>query len=81
MFYHVSFIYNKTCYLQLEYSAVKTTVHKQIANILRTIMSFIPTPYCTLIGQLVSMMYQLSYTKVLTRKTKIYEKGEKNGAK
>lgn len=71
----------KTCYLQLEYSAVKTTVHKQIANILRTIMSFIPTPYCTLIGQLVSMMYQLSYTKVLTRKTKIYEKGEKNGAK
>lgn len=66
----------KTCYLQLEYSAVKTTIYKQIANILRTIMSFIPTPYCTLIGQLVSMLYQLIYTKVLVRGTKIYEIGE-----
>ena len=63
----------KTYYLQLEYSALKTTIHKQIANILRTIMSFIPTPYCTLIGQLVSMFYQLIYTKILAGKTKIYE--------
>ena len=73
MFYYVSVIYNKTYYLQLEYSALKTTIHKQIANILRTIMSFIPTPYCTLIGQLVSMFYQLIYTKILAGKTKIYE--------
>lgn len=63
----------KTYYLQLEYSALKTTIHKQIANILRTIMSFIPTPYCTLIGQLVSMFYQSIYTKILAGKTKIYE--------
>lgn len=63
----------KTYYLQLEYSALKTTIHKQIANILRTIMSFIPTPYCTLIGQLVSMFYQLIYTQILAGKTKIYE--------
>ena len=63
----------KTYYLQLEYSPLKTTIHKQIANILRTIMSFIPTPYCTLIGQLVSMFYQLIYTQILAGKTKIYE--------
>ena len=40
----------KTCYLQLEYSTMKTTVNKQIADILRTLASaFLATPYCTLI--------------------------------
>lgn len=64
----------KTCYLQLEYSAIKTTIHKQIANIARTAMSFLPTPYCTMIGQLASMAYQLLYTKFLwKRKGEIYE--------
>jgi len=64
----------KTCYLQLEYSAIKTTVHKQIANIARTAMSFLPTPYCTMIGQLTSMSYQLLYAKVLwNKKGEIYE--------
>ncbi len=54
----------KICYLQLEYSALKTTIHKQTANFLRVIMSFLPTPFCTLIGQMISMTYQLIFTKI-----------------
>ena len=61
----------KTCYLQLEYSAVKTTLHKQISNIARTAMSFLPTPYCTMIGQLTSIAYQLIYTKFLWKRRNI----------
>lgn len=56
----------RTCYLQLEYSATKTTLNKQIANIIRMLLSAILiSPYCTVIGQLASMFYQLIYTKIL----------------
>ncbi len=41
----------KTCYLQLEYSAFKTTSNKVIASILRMFMSLLKTPFCTGIGQ------------------------------
>ncbi len=55
----------KTCYLQLEYSAVKTTLNKEIANLIRMILSAtLLTPYCVSIAQLVSMCYQLIYTKI-----------------
>lgn len=56
----------RTCYLQLEYSATKTTINKQVANIIRMLLSAIlVSPYCTVIGQLASMFYQLIYTKIL----------------
>lgn len=56
----------RTCYLQLEYSATKTTIHKQVANILRLVLSVtLVTPYCTIIAQLASMLYQLIYTKMM----------------
>ena len=58
----------KEIYLQLEKSALKTTVNKQIANSLRVVMSFVATPYCTIIGQMLSMTYQLIFVKVLWRK-------------
>lgn len=61
----------KTCYLQLEYSAIKTAINKQISNLIRVGMSFIQTPYCTIVGQLFSMIYQLVYTEVLWRNIKI----------
>lgn len=52
-------IYNiKTCYLQLEYSAVKTTTNKITSNILRMMISLLKTPYCTGIGQVCSSIYQ-----------------------
>lgn len=58
----------KICYLQLEQSALKATTNKEIANILRTAMSFVATPYCTIIGQLVSMFYQLLFVGVTWKK-------------
>lgn len=56
----------KTCYLQLEYSASKTTINKELANVIRMLVSAtLASPYCTIAGQLVSMLYQLAYTKIM----------------
>lgn len=48
----------KTCYLQLEWSAMKTTSNKIVASLLRMGMSFLHTPFCTGIGQVLSSIYQ-----------------------
>lgn len=55
----------KLTYLQLEYSAVKATINNQVANILRICCSFIPTPFCTSVGLVVSALYQLLSTHYL----------------
>lgn len=56
----------KTYYLQLEYSASKTTFNRIIANVIRMLISTtLVSPYCTVIGQLASMLYQLTYTKIM----------------
>lgn len=48
----------KTCYLQLEYSALKTTSNKIVASTLRFFISLLKTPFCTGIGQVCSSIYQ-----------------------
>jgi len=48
----------KTCYLQLEWSAIKTTTNKVVASGLRMIISLLKTPFCTGIGQVTSSIYQ-----------------------
>lgn len=48
----------KTCYLQLEYSSLKTTSNKIISSILRMSVSLLKTPYCTGFGQICSSIYQ-----------------------
>lgn len=58
-------------YIQLEHSAVKATINKQIANIIRTISSFIPSPFCTSIGLVLSVIYQLISTQYMIIKNKI----------
>ena len=55
----------KTCYLQLEYSALKTTTNKMIASILRFLISLLPTPFCTGLGQVSSSIYQFISVKFL----------------
>lgn len=66
----------KTCYLQLEYSAIKTTSNKMIASILRMSMSFLKTPYCTGIGQVCSSIYQSVTVSLMFRNNfKIDKKG------
>lgn len=48
----------KTCFLQLEYSSFITTTNKFISSILRIILSFLKTPFCTGVGQVISSIYQ-----------------------
>ena len=48
----------KTCYLQLEWSAFKTTSNKICSSILRMVMSLLKTPSCTGIAQECSSIYQ-----------------------
>ena len=55
----------KTCYLQLEYSAIKTTSNKIISSILRMVISFIKTPFCTGMGQACSAIYQFFSVNIL----------------
>lgn len=61
----------KLIYIQLEYSAIKATIGKQIANILRICCSFIPSPFCTSIGLAVSVIYQLVLTQYIIHKNKL----------
>lgn len=66
----------KTCYLQLEWSALKTTSNKIVASILRMFMSFLRTPFCTGIGQIISSIYQFITINVIFKK---YYKVDSNG--
>lgn len=58
----------KTCYLNLEYSSVKMTANMFVANGIRVVSSFLPTPFCTNLGQLVSSIYQLVTTEIYMKK-------------
>lgn len=68
----------KTCYLNLEYSSVKMTANMFVASGIRVTSSFIPTPFCTILGQMISSIYQLITTNIYMkvfkkRKEKEYE--------
>lgn len=68
----------KTCYLNLEYSSVKMTANMFVASGIRVASSFIPTPFCTILGQMISSIYQLITTNIYMkvfkkRKEKEYE--------
>lgn len=54
-----------TTFLHLEYSEVKMTIHNIIARIIRLILSFLPTPFCVVIGQLTSAIYQTVMSKII----------------
>lgn len=62
------FIEIKICFLQLEDSALKMTSNMIIAYLIRTLISFVPTPFCTIIGQMCSTLYELICTKINYRK-------------
>lgn len=69
--YMYPFYITKLTYIQLEYSAMRATVSKQIANILRILCSFIPSPFCTSIGLAASVTYQLISTQYIIVKNKL----------
>ncbi len=60
----------KMCYLEIEYSPTKTTINTIIAYIIRTVISLLPTPFCTIMGQICSSVYELIYAKVTYKKFK-----------
>lgn len=64
------YIINLT-FIQLEYSAIKAIIGKQMANILRVICSFIPSPFCTSFGLAVSVIRQLLFTHYIINKNKL----------
>lgn len=66
----------KTCYLQLEWSAFKTTTNKITSSILRMLMALLKTPFCTGIGQVSSAIYQLITINIIFNK---YYKVDFNG--
>lgn len=61
----------KLTFIQLEYSAIKATISKQIANILRIFCSFIPSPFCTSFGLAASVVYQLTSTHYMINKNNL----------
>ena len=67
----------KTCYLNLEYSSVKMTTNMFIASGIRVVSSFLPIPFCTSLGQLISSIYQLITTNIYMKKFKKIKSGEK----
>lgn len=66
----------KTCYLQLEYSATKTTTNKIISNISRMVLSLLKTPYCTALGEICSATYQfITVSWIFRNNYKVDENG------
>ena len=47
----------KISYLQIEWSAVKTTINELMSSIVRSAFSFVKSPFCTSIGMLLSSAY------------------------
>lgn len=69
--YMYPFYITKMTFLQMEFSAIKATISKQTANVLRIICSFLPTPFCTTIGLMISATYQLLSTNYYVTKNKL----------
>ncbi len=63
-----------TCYLQLQYSAIKTTSNKIVASTLRFIVSLLTPLFCTGLSQICSSIYQFITTNIILRKNYIIKK-------
>ena len=58
----------KTCHLQIERSASKTTWNIFCSYCIRTLLSFLPTPFCTAIWQMATAIYEFIAFGYLTKK-------------
>ena len=58
----------KTCYLQIERSASKTTWNIFCSYCVRTLLSFLPTPFCTAIWQMATAIYEFIAFWYITKK-------------
>lgn len=49
----------KQQYMQINYSARLNTFHTNVSQIIRMFFSFVPTPFCTYLGQMCSALYKI----------------------
>lgn len=68
-------IWIKQQYCQINYSPKKNTFHECVKKVIRIVTSFLPTPFCTYIGQLLAMMYQFTIFNIVYRKKYYIEDG------
>ena len=68
----------KKCYLEIEYSPIKTATNTIIAYIMRFIISLIASPFCTIIGQIFSAIYEFIYVSIIARKFELFTKSKVN---
>lgn len=68
-------IWIKQQYCQINYSPKKTTFHECVKKIIRIVTSFLPTPFCTYIGQIAAMIYQFIIFNIVYRKKYYIEDG------
>lgn len=68
-------IWIKQQYCQINYSPEKTTFHEGVKKFIRIATSFLPTPFCTYIGQFIAMMYQYIIFNIIYRKKYYIEDG------
>ena len=65
-------LYKMKCvYLTIEWSAIKTSTNKIITGLIRMVLSFLSTPFCTTIGQLFSSLYECISINIMYRKNKL----------
>jgi hypothetical protein len=58
----------KICFLQIEWSAKKTTWNVFCSYFIRTLLSFLPTPFCTAIWQINTAIYEFFAFWYITKK-------------
>ena len=46
-------------FIHINYSSEKNAFHRKIYALIRIIFSFVPTPFCTYLGQLVALFYEI----------------------
>lgn len=68
LFYPITVI--RQTYLQIHENIKWTSIHKAISNVLRILCSFIYSPFCTYIGQIVVMVYDYIYVRIASRNKK-----------
>lgn len=70
------FASSKKDYLQIEHSPIGVTVFALITGALRLLCSFFPTPYCTMIGQEVSIYLSFFLNSILFKKHYCIKEGK-----
>ena len=62
-------LYKMKCvYLNLEWSASKTSTNKIITGVIRMFISFLNNPFCTTLGQLISSTYECISVNIMYKK-------------